>query len=547
MTETIEEVIVENIDTEQQNDLEVESATTTEEDSVNSYESKIIPKNTPFYGGGGGGIKTEVTTETEEVSSTAPDSPIITSPSSSGLYFATSTITFSGTASSTLVISNNFSSATTTADGSDEWELSLSDFSEGTTTIEFITTDADNLESDPVEISVIVDTVVPTVSSLSILECDYSLRTDNCLSGSDTLNLSWTSTSTDISYYSITKDGTSIATTTDTSSSQTLTNGSYSIAVVAYDEAGNVATSSAQSVEIFTMPIVINEVAWSGTTSSTTDEWIELYNRTSYTIDLSNVVLLADDKAPYLNLANTIAANSYYLIERTDDDATSVSADLTSAFGELSNTVEQLSLIHSLGGQASTTLDSTPTTSSCSGAWCAGTASSDYISMERIAVSTAGTDTSNWASNNTYTKNGTDSGGNDINGTPKSQNSVSLESIGYYCEDETASYISGGYYTPASGWCTYLSPTLSGFRYGDLYRGTIASSTIVMGHSLSSNATSSQTDTLSSPVQGEDYFVAIYQRSDNDHVAFRDYFQFGTSSPPHLDYGILEWKYGTAP
>ncbi|MBL7045184.1 MAG: lamin tail domain-containing protein [Parcubacteria group bacterium] len=515
---------------------------------VNNNSIGIIEVDRPFEGGGGGGIATVTEVAVVVV---PPDSPTITSPASSGLYFATSTITFSGTASSTLIISNDYSNATTTADGSDEWELTLSGFSQGTTTIQFTAIDSDNVDSTATEIAVVVDTTVPTISSLTILECDNSLRTSACLSGGDTLNLSWTSTSTDIAYYGVIKDGVSIATTTATTSSQTLSNGTYSMEVVAYDNADNVATSSSQSVEISTMPIVINEIAWSGTASSSEDEWIELYNRTSYTIDLSDVVLVADDGVPYINLTNTIAANSYYLIERTDDNATSVTADLSVVFSGvgagsgLSNTVEQLSLVHALGGQASTTLDSTPTTSSCSSAWCGGSDSSDYKSMERISVSTAGTTSSNWSSNNTYTKNGTDVGGNAINCTPKAQNSVSLESIGYYCSEETSSYLSGGYYTPGAG-CIYLSPTLSGNKYGDIYRGTIASSTIVNGHSIGSNATSTeQIDTLSSPIQGEDYFVAIYPAA--DLTAFRSYFQTGGATPPHLNYGILEWKYGTAP
>ena len=561
--EEIEETIteVEEVEnTDQQNNIETNPTATDEENSVDIREDKLIPVITPFFGGGGGGVKTQEATEETPIPTPAlPNSPTITSPSSSGSLFATSTITFSGTASSTLIISTDYSSATTTVDGNNEWELTLSDFSEGTTTIQFKATDSDNLDSDATEFSVSVDTTAPSVSSFSVLECDYSLRASACLSGSATVNLSWTSTSTDISYYSITQDGGSIATTTATSSSQTLTTGStYSVAVVAYDEAGNVATSSAESVEISTMPIVINEVAWSGTASSSADEWIELYNRTAYTIDLSNISLASDDGVPYINLSGSIASDSYYLIERSDDNATSVSADLTTAFSGigsgsgLSNTVEQLSLIQSLGGQASTTLDSTPTTSSCSSAWCAGTASSDYRSMERVDPDTAGTTTSNWSSNNTYTKNGTDIGGNAINGTPKSQNSVNLTPIGYYCPDETSTYISGGYYIPTSGSCTYLSPALSGGKYGDIYKGTVASSTSINGHAIGSNATSTQNnDDLTNPVQGEDYFVAIYKIRVNpiynDVTDFRNYFKTGANAPPHLDYGVLEWKYGTAP
>ncbi len=554
-----DEVIVGDKDIERQYNLNTETSTTTEKTPMEIYEFEIIPANTPFFGGGGGGVKTsEVieTTETTNVSqSIAPDSPSIISPASSGLYFATSTITFSGTASSTLVISSDYSSATTTADSGEEWELTLSNFTEGTTTIKFVATNSNNLASDQTEISVVVDTTSPSLSSFSILQCDNSLVTSMCLSGGDTLNLYWTSTSTDISYYSIIKDGTSIATTTSTTSSQTLSNGTYSMTLVAYDSAGNSATSSSQSVEIYTMPIVINEIAWSGTASSSADEWIELYNRTGYTIDLSNVIIVANDEVPYINLSNTIVANGFYLIERGDDTATNVSADLAVTFSYgLSNTTEQLSVVHSLGNQASTTLDSTPITSSCSGAWCAGTASSDYKSMERIDKDTSGVDSTNWASNNTYTKNGADIGGNAINGTPRARNSTSLLSIGYYCTDETSSYISGGYYTQTSGVCTYLSSSISGnSRYGDVYKGTIASSTIVNGHSLGSSADSTQNDdTLSNPVQGENYFTAIYKIRTgpafaNDMANFRSYFLTGANAPPHLDYGIIEWKYGIAP
>lgn len=550
------EEIAEDIVADISNDVD-KSKEQNEDKEPDFYDSKLIPIDTPFFGGGGGGVKTPLTTE-ETPTPLPPVPPTIISPS--GVLFATTTITFSGAASSTLIISNDFSNATATADENEEWSLTLSDFQEGTTAIRFIATNSDNLSSDATEFSVAVDTTAPQVSSFSILECDYSLRNDgNCLSGSGALNMSWTSTSTDISYYSIIKDGESVATTTATSSSQTFSNGSsHSVAIVAYDDAGNNATSSAQSVEIFTMPIVINEIAWSGTASSSADEWIEIYNRTGYTIDLSDIALVADDGVPYLSLSGTIVSNGYYLIERTDDNATSVGADLVVAFsGEgnssgLSNSGEVLSLIHSLGGLASTTLDSTPNASLCFGAWCAGGAGPGYISMERINPDISGAISSNWANNNTYTKNGTDIGGNAINGTPRSQNSVNLAPIGYYCPNETSSYLSGGYYMPTSGSCVYLSSALSGNRYGDLYRGVVASSTIVMGHSLGSNATSTQSnDALSSPTQGEDYFTAIYQiyvgPAYNNLTDFRNYFKTGANPPPHLNYGVLRWKYGVAP
>ena len=547
-TEEVEEVIVEDEKIEEPIVIETSTEDIVVTEEFPTYQPNLIPINTPFYGGGGGGVKTQPAIEEDPPTPdpSPPDAPVITSPTAT--TFATTTVTFTGTATSTLIISTDYTSATTTADINNQWSLTLSDFSEGTITVSFYSTE-DTLTSSAVEYQLTIDTTAPAIPSLTITECSNSLSSSVCLSPSTTANLSFTSTSTDISYYEIVKDSTVVSTTTATTSAQTLSNGTSSIEIVAYDSAGNSSTSTSQSIIVDTRPIVINEIAWSGTASSTADEWIELYNTTSYTIDLSNVTLSATDGVPYLPLSGTIATDSYYLIERTDDTTTSVTADLTTPFSGigggsgLSNTVEVISLIHNYG---STTIDSTPSVS----AWSAGQETNN-ISMERINSDNTGTDENNWASNNTYTKNGTDVGGNTINGTPKSRNSVSLHSIGYYCPDETTSFVSGGYYIPTSGSCVYLSSSISGNRYGDIYKGTVASSTIINGHSLGSNATSTQNnDNLSNPIQGEDYFVAIYARTTinvDDITNFRNYFKTGANAPPHLDYGVLEWKYGVAP
>ncbi|GAI49745.1 unnamed protein product, partial [marine sediment metagenome] len=59
------------------------------------------------------------------------------------------------------------------------------------------------------------------------------------------------------------------------------------------------------------------------------------------------------------------------------------------------------------------------------GNWFAGEASPSYISMERINPNAPATDSANWTSNNLITRNGLYTEGNKINGTPKSENSVS--------------------------------------------------------------------------------------------------------------------------
>lgn len=462
---------------------------------------------------------------------------------------ATTTVTFLGTGSMGTVISQDFSSATTTVGTDGAWELTLSGLTQGTTTVMFSTSDTGAEAVDTENISVFVDSIAPTIESFSVSECEYSLRSDACLLGGAEVTLSWSATDADS--YKVFVNGAEDAQATTTSSSSTLEGGTHSLELVAYDTLGNTSTSTAQNIEVFDMPIVINEVAWAGTAAHTSDEWIELYNRTGYTLDLSHVVLYAEDLTPYIELSDSIVAHGYYLIERSASSTTSVAEDLATPFSGvgnssgLSNSGEVLVLAQSFGGTATSTLDQTPTLTSCGGSWCGGH-SSTKTSMERISPSSIGNSAANWGSNNTYTKNGTDASMGVILGTPKSQNSINLLTVGYFCPSETSTYTSGASYTPSSGTCTYISDELSGNRYGDLYRGTLANATLVNGHSLGTSATSVQNyDTVSNPVDGEDMFTAIYEIHDiiNDVGAFRSFFKTGANSPPHLRYGMLAWKY----
>ena len=63
--------------------------------------------------------------------------------------------------------------------------------------------------------------------------------------------------------------------------------------------------------------VVISEIAWMGTTTSSYDEWIEPYsNNTGSAIDLTNWTLGAADDTPSITLMGTIPAGGYYLLER---------------------------------------------------------------------------------------------------------------------------------------------------------------------------------------------------------------------------------------
>ena len=130
--------------------------------------------------------------------------------------------------------------------------------------------------------------------------------------------------------------------------------------------------------------VVISEIAWMGTTYSYSDEWIELYNNTSSDINLNGWTLSSTDGTPSINLSGTIPANSYFLLERTDDNSVpSITADLTYS-GALGNTAENLELKDSSG----TLVDNL-------NSWYAGN-NSTKATMERIDNAASGTDASNW-------------------------------------------------------------------------------------------------------------------------------------------------------
>ncbi|WP_209122727.1 phospholipase D-like domain-containing protein [Alkalihalobacillus sp. BA299] len=133
-----------------------------------------------------------------------------------------------------------------------------------------------------------------------------------------------------------------------------------------------------------TRSVVINEVAWMGTSYSYNDEWIELHNTTGSAIDLSGWTLNATDGSPNINLSGSIAAGGYYILERTDDDTVpGVSADLIYS-GSMENGGEILELKDSAGSL----IDSVD-------AWYAGDNTSK-ATMERMDPLLVGTDSTNW-------------------------------------------------------------------------------------------------------------------------------------------------------
>ncbi len=102
--------------------------------------------------------------------------------------------------------------------------------------------------------------------------------------------------------------------------------------------------------------VVINEIAWMGSTNSANNEWMELFNNTNNIIDLSGWVLKSVDDPSIssgqaklkINLKGVITAKGFYLLERTDDTSVpQITADLIYK-GALSNVGQDLKLYDNL-------------------------------------------------------------------------------------------------------------------------------------------------------------------------------------------------------
>jgi len=248
------------------------------------------------------------------------------------------------------------------------------------------------------------DTTAPDIS-FAVPPCAASLSVTGCLIATTTMVMNWSSSASDLNRYALTctTNGVacanfSYASTTATSTTFTgADNTTYVFSAAAIDHAGNMSTPMVQTIAIATRPIVINEIAWSGTSAPrNADEWIELYNVTDYDIALTKWVLYSTtDHTPYIQLGlasvPVIAGKGYFVLERTDDMTIPDIAANQMYAGSLVNSGEVLELLY-----ASTTMDKTP--APCGSAWCYGSVGQNHLTMERYDPYSSGDDQFNWGS-----------------------------------------------------------------------------------------------------------------------------------------------------
>lgn len=335
--------------------------------------------------------------------------------------FATTSITFTGTTTPgyTVLAVLGTGSATTTADASETWTLSL-DIPEGAYTLEFAAYDSNGNASATTTRSVAI--AILGVPVLSIAECTFSLSPDTCVVPTLEATLTWATTTHAVHYAAgIGCAASGIVTTTDLFwvLSSLTDHATTTVTVVACDQFGNESISNEASIVAFSLAVNINEIAWGGTDAEPGDEWIELKNQTGYTIDLSRLTLVSADGGLSVPLSGSIEPGGFFLIERREE-ATSELADLVFDFGELSDTGEELLLMYD-GPNGSEVLDRTPSVNVCGG-WCFGV-DVPATSMERhLGYGVEGNVPEQWHTNLGVTVNGTDALGNAITGTPRAGN-----------------------------------------------------------------------------------------------------------------------------
>src|SRR6056297_278508 len=195
----------------------------------------------------------------------------------------------------------------------------------------------------------------------------------------------------------------------------------YLFEIKAEDKVGNISDWVSTSTKIdLPKTVVINEIAWMGTATSSWDEWIELYNNSSSSINLKGWSLEAKDGNPKIEFStSTIKTEEYYLLEK-DEKATNIESNFEYGGRRMNDEGEKLVLKDKTG----TIIDAV----SFKEKWPSGTKDSHYQSMERINSASSGSLASNWANNNRIARNGKDADNNKINGTPGKINSVSRSS-----------------------------------------------------------------------------------------------------------------------
>ncbi|PIY92623.1 MAG: hypothetical protein COY70_02230, partial [Candidatus Magasanikbacteria bacterium CG_4_10_14_0_8_um_filter_42_12] len=305
-------------------------------DKIIDTTKKVIDTVVPFFYSGGGSSSNNSVEESSSPESSVDNEetllPEITLDESFGQTFsiATTTVTLFGIKNNVTtdvfssVTSTTFSFTTTT------WEAFVS-LVEGENDITLTPVDASGVEGDPITLSILRDTLAPTISSFSVLQDSTT---------STIIHVEWAveEVSSTIHYaLQVHEDDSGwidLVTTTEETVYTFFGEQPhvYTFRVRASDVLGNTSEwiESGESISLdWPKTVVINEIAWGGTSSAPTQtrdcpkqEWMELKNTTDSVIDLSGWHLAFTSPSGVtssLALSGTIDAGEYYLLARREN------------------------------------------------------------------------------------------------------------------------------------------------------------------------------------------------------------------------------------
>jgi len=186
-------------------------------------------------------------------------------------------------------------------------------------------------------------------------------------------------------------------------------NNTYSFRVKSQDINGN--QSDWQEINIdLSAPVVINEIALYGTTSSQKDNWIELYNKSDKSVDLTGWQVVSNFNK--ITLTGTIPAKGYFILEKGDDNV------LPDIFANQIFTEDFSGSFIQLWNDKNRRIDEVYN----NGNW--HYVENKSLALERISPYAFGSAQKNWKLNDEKTTNDKkDRDGNLIYGTPGSKNS----------------------------------------------------------------------------------------------------------------------------
>lgn len=343
--------------------------------------STVVEKNfsspkPPVYSSGGGGSQSSSSNTVVEINLPSPQS-------------TTTTFTNSEPSSTSTVISEVPISPTTTT----------------TTTV------TDNTNPSPTSTDAEIPDLSTTSSSLPVVETS-STSTTSTSEDFDILPVPTSTVVIEEPIVTSTSPTTSVSTSTDSSTTST------------------VVSTSTVPVVVNIPDVVINEVAWAGTSQFTSqDEYIEFYNNSDQDINLFPATntqkwwkLKISGKEITINKINNsiIPAHGYYLLENPDDRTVNeISGDIIFS-GAMSDSGENIQLFDSAGNLVDEV--------NSSAGWFAGS-KSFYSSMEKINSDLPGNISGNWQTNQGSRFAGKVDGGGDalpLNGSPKQSNFGSI-------------------------------------------------------------------------------------------------------------------------